>query len=86
MRQDTPIKGIFLNDLKIKIRGKEDRVYLSNWDIYTKLRRGFCIIENTNKNEFKIARKGLIKFFDYKTEFSLECKKFNLFLTFNLHR
>jgi len=59
-----------LNDIKIKKKVVEDVIYLKNKEILAKIRRGNCILENlnekTNKSEFVIARKGLIKFFDYQ--------------------
>ncbi len=59
-----------MNDIKIKKKVVEDVIYLKNKEILAKIRRGNCILENlnekTNKSEFVIARKGLIKFFDYQ--------------------
>ena len=68
---DTPIQNYFLHDIKIRSRFREDEIYLTDNEVYYKIRRGNCIasyIDNDNIKRFKIARRGMIKFFDYLHE------------------
>jgi len=63
----TPIEGLELYDIRIKDRFKEDYTFLNNDEIFTRIRRGNCIVKYRigQNEEFKVGRKGLVKFFDY---------------------
>lgn len=77
---DTPIANYTLYDIRIKIRHKEDDLFLKDSEIRQRIRRGNCIAEyvDDNQKRYKFARKGLIKFFDYlkkyKSKYRLEEK------------
>ena len=63
----SPIEGYTLNDIRIKSRFKEDSIFLNDKEIASRIRRGNCIAEyeESGLRKYKIARKGLIKFYDY---------------------
>lgn len=67
---DTPIKNCELLDIKVKKRN-EDEVFLTDDEVFQRIRRGNCVISYTFNNQriFKMARKGLKKFFDYKINY-----------------
>lgn len=54
-------------DVSVFNRGKEDRIYLYEKDIQQRMRRGHSILSYTGvqgeKNQFRVLRKGLPKFF-----------------------
>ena len=66
----TPIPNLHLLDLKLALKYAEDKLYLNNDKIYKYLRRGNCLTYNTSTKKIGIARIGLIKFFDYRKDFS----------------
>ena len=66
----TPIENLHLLDLKLALKFEEDKLYLKDDNIYKYLRRGNCLTYNTETNKIGIARIGLIKFFDYRKNFS----------------
>ena len=57
-------------DIKIALKYEEDKLYLKNDKVYKYLRRGNCLTYNTKTGQKGIARIGLIKFFDYRKNFS----------------
>ena len=66
----TPIPNLHLLDLKLALKYEEDKLYLKNEKIYKYLRRGNCLTYNTETGKIGIGRIGLIKFFDYRKNFS----------------
>ena len=66
----TPIENLHLLDLKLALKFEEDKLYLKDDKIYKYLRRGNCLTYNTETNKIGIARIGLIKFFDYRKEYT----------------
>ena len=66
----TPIPNLNLLDIKIALKYEEDKLYLKNDKVYKYLRRGNCLTYNTKTGQKGIARIGLIKFFDYRKNFS----------------
>ena len=66
----TPIENLHLLDLKLALKYEEDKLYLKDDKIYKYLRRGNCLTYNTETNKIGIARIGLIKFFDYRKDYS----------------
>ena len=66
----TPIENLHLIDLKLALKYEEDKLYLKNDKIYKYLRRGNCLTYNTETNKVGIARIGLIKFFDYRKDYT----------------
>ena len=66
----TPIENLHLLDLKLALKFEEDKLYLKDDKIYKYLRRGNCLTYNTETNKIGIARIGLIKFFDYRKDYS----------------
>jgi hypothetical protein len=68
----TPIKDYTLHDLKVADIKKEDEVFLTNDEVYKRIRRGNAIATVMMGKTIihKYARKGIIKFFDYKKDFS----------------
>ena len=66
----TPIENLHLLDLKLALKYEEDKLYLKDDKIYKYLRRGNCLTYNTETNKIGIARIGLIKFFDYRKDYT----------------
>ena len=66
----TPIENLHLLDLKLTLKYEEDKLYLKDDKIYKFLRRGNCLTYNTLTNKVGIARIGLIKFFDYRKDYT----------------
>ena len=66
----TPIENLHLLDLKLASKFEEDKLYLKDDKIYKYLRRGNCLTYNTETNTIGIARIGLIKFFDYRKDYT----------------
>ena len=66
----TPIENLHLLDLKLALKFEEDKLYLKDDKIYKYLRRGNCLTYNTETNKIGIARIGLIKFFDYRKDYT----------------
>jgi hypothetical protein len=73
----TPIDGYELHDIKVAQSNREDDLFLQDDDVYFRIRRGNCIASMaTNDGEiaYKMVRKGIIKFFDYQSDFSKKRK------------
>jgi hypothetical protein len=68
---ETPIINLFLHDIKIRDRDNEEDLFLKQDDLYERIRRGNCIMtyKMGEDMKYRIARKGLIKFFDYKLKY-----------------
>ena len=66
----TPSPNLHLLDIKMALKYEEDKLYLKNDKIYKYLRRGNCLTYNIKTGKKGIARIGLIKFFDYRKNFS----------------
>ena len=66
----TPIENLHLLDLKLALKYEEDKLYLKDDKIYKYLRRGNCLTYNTVTNKIGVARIGLIKFFDYRKDYT----------------
>ena len=71
----TPIPNLHLLDLKLALKYEEDKLYLKNDKIYKYLRRGNCLTYNTQTGKIGIARIGLIKFFDYRKNYTPDLSK-----------
>ena len=71
----TPIPNLHLLDLKLALKYEEDKLYLKNDKIYKYLRRGNCLTYNTQNGKIGIARIGLIKFFDYRKNYTSDLLK-----------
>ena len=71
----TPIPNLHLLDLKLALKYEEDKLYLKNDKIYKYLRRGNCLTYNTQSGKIGIARIGLIKFFDYRRNYTSDLSK-----------
>jgi hypothetical protein len=72
----TPIEDYELHDIKIANNKKEDDLFLNDDDIYFRIRRGNAIATLSREDEvvYKMVRKGIIKFFDYQSDFSKKRK------------
>jgi len=70
-KSDNLFENIELYDIVIRDRNQEEKLFLKDYDIYTKLRRGNLIISylKDGKTVYKIGRKGLIKFFDFNCNY-----------------
>ena len=66
----TPIPNLHLLDIKLASKHEEDKYYLKNDNVYKYLRRGNCLTYNIETGKKGIGRIGLIKFFDYRKNFS----------------
>ena len=65
----TPIKGLYLCDIKLNASYKEDEIYLNSDFVKTIIRRGLSTFYNEDTITYDFARVGLPKFFDYKKRF-----------------
>jgi energy-coupling factor transporter ATP-binding protein EcfA2 len=72
----TPIDGYELHDIKVATKHNEDDIFLQDDEIYFRIRRGNAIatVLKGNKLTYKIARRGIIKFFDYQSKTSKKHK------------
>jgi hypothetical protein len=71
----TPIPNLHLLDLKLALKYEEDKLYLKDDKIYKYLRRGNCLTYNTQTGKIGIARIGLIKFFDYRKNYTSDLSR-----------